>query len=42
MTDRDLADLICRALIAIVVAIRRKFDLPEYKNISIEVKERQE
>lgn len=35
MTDKQLAELICRALLAIVAAIRKKYDLPEYKNIKI-------
>jgi hypothetical protein len=40
MTDRQLAELICRALLAIVAAIRKKYDLPEYHNVTIEVTEK--
>lgn len=39
MNDKELADLICRALLAIVAAIRKRYDLPTYKGITIEVKE---
>ena len=39
MNDKDLADLICRALLAIVAAIRKRYDLPTYKGITIEIKE---
>lgn len=35
MSDRALADIICRALIAIVVGIRKRYGLPEYHNIVI-------
>jgi hypothetical protein len=35
MTDRELADLVCRALLAIVAAIRKKYSLPVYQNIVI-------
>lgn len=35
MDEKALADLICRALLAIVAAIRQRYDLPEYKNIRI-------
>lgn len=31
-------DLICRALLAIVVALRKEYGLPEYHNITIELK----
>lgn len=37
MTDKDLADIVCRALLAIVAGIRRKYGLPDYKGISIVV-----
>jgi hypothetical protein len=35
MTDRELIDIITRSLLAIVIALRQKYGLPEYKNISI-------
>lgn len=35
MTDRDFADLLCRALLAIVAALRKKYDLPDYRGISV-------
>lgn len=40
MSDKQLADLICRALLAIVAAIRKKYGLPEYSNITIHVEEK--
>ncbi len=40
MSDKTLADIICRALLAIVAAIRSKYGLPEYKNITIHVEEK--
>ena len=39
MNDRELADIITRALLAIVAALRKKYDLPTYKGITIEIKE---
>ena len=39
MTDKQLAELICRALLAIVAALRKRYDLPEYKGFTIEIKE---
>ena len=39
MNDKDLADIICRALLAIVAAIRKRYDLPTYKGVIIEIKE---
>ena len=39
MSDKTLADIICRALLAIVSAIRKKYGLPEYGNITIHVEE---
>lgn len=36
---RETADIICRALLAIVAALRRAYDLPVYNNITIEIKE---
>lgn len=38
---RAEADIVCRALLAIVAVLRRAFDLPEYRNISIVVVEKQ-
>lgn len=35
MSDRTLADIICRALLAIVAGIRKKYGLPEYQNVTI-------
>lgn len=40
MSNRELADMICRLLISIVAVVRKKFDLPEYKNISIHFEEK--
>lgn len=37
MTDKELADLICRALLAIVAALRRKYDLPDYRGITVNI-----
>jgi hypothetical protein len=39
MSDKALADVICRALLAIVAAIRKKYGLPAYNNIAIILKE---
>ena len=39
MTDRQLAEIICRALLAIVAALRKRYDLPEYKGITVEIRE---
>jgi hypothetical protein len=33
--SKKTAEIIVRALLAIVAAIRSEFDLPEYKNITI-------
>lgn len=38
MSDRELAGIVCRALLAIVAALTRKYNLPIYKNVTIEVK----
>lgn len=40
MSDKQLADIICRALIAIVVGIRKRYGLPDYKNIVIVIEEK--
>lgn len=37
MSDKQLADLVCRALIMIVVAIRKKYGLPDYKGITLKL-----
>lgn len=29
------ADVICRALVAIIAALRKEYGLPEYKNVTI-------
>lgn len=39
MSDKELADIVCRALLGIVAGIRRKYELPQYQNIVIEIKE---
>ena len=35
--DKTTVDIICRALLAIVAALRKAYDLPEYHNITIEI-----
>ena len=42
MSDKALADIICRALIAIVVGIRKRYGLPDYHNIAIVIQEQAE
>lgn len=42
MSDKALADVICRALLAIVAAIRKKYGLPDYHNIAIVIQEQAE
>lgn len=37
MSDKELADIVCRALLAIVAGIRRKYGLPEYHNVIIQI-----
>ena len=39
MSDKQLAEIVCSALLAIVAAIRKKYDLPEYKGITILIKD---
>jgi hypothetical protein len=39
MSDKELADIVCRALLAIVAAIRKRYGLPDHKNITVEIKE---
>ena len=36
---RETADIVCRALLAIVAALRKAYGLPEYHNIVIEIRE---
>lgn len=38
MTNRELADIICRSLLAIVAALRKRYELPAYNNITIVIK----
>lgn len=38
MSDKELAGIICRALLAIVAALTRKYNLPIYKNVTLEVR----
>lgn len=42
MSDKALADIICRALIAIVVAIRKRYGLPAYHDMMIIIQEKPE
>jgi len=37
--SRKTADIICRALLAIVAVIREENNLPMYNNITIEIKD---
>jgi len=37
MSDKQLAEIVCRALLAIVAALRKKYGLPEYKGVTIEI-----
>ena len=39
MTDKQLADIVCRALLAIVAGLRKKYDLPNYHNIVLIVQD---
>ena len=39
MSDRQLAEIVCRALIAIVVGIRKKYELPDYHNVVLVIQE---
>lgn len=32
-------EIICRALLAVVAALRKEYGLPEYKNIVIEIRD---
>lgn len=33
MSDKQIADIICRALLMIVSAIRKRYGLPDYHNL---------
>jgi len=39
MPSRKRADVVALHLLAIVSAIRKKYDIPAYKNITVEIKE---
>ena len=39
MSDKEFADILCRALLAIVAALRKRYDLPTYKEITIQITE---
>ncbi len=41
MTDKQVADAVCRLLISIVAVIRKRYGLPEYKNITVKFEENQ-
>ena len=41
MSDKAVADVICRALLAIVAVIRKKYGLPEYHDIAIVIQEKE-
>jgi hypothetical protein len=40
--SKQLADIICRALIAIVVGIRKEYGLPDYKNVVLIIETRED
>ena len=40
MTDREIADIVCRALLAIVAALRKRWNLPAYRDIVIVIADR--
>ena len=35
MTDKQLAEIVCAALMSIIVAIRKKYNLKEYHGVNI-------
>lgn len=39
MSDRELADIVCRALLAIVAGLRKRYNLPEYRGIMVVLQE---
>lgn len=39
MSDKQLAEVVCSALLAIVAAIRKKYNLPSNNGVTIEIKE---
>lgn len=38
MTDKQLAEIVCRALLAIVAALRKRYELPEYRGVTVEIR----
>jgi hypothetical protein len=38
--SKQTIDIICRALLAIVAALRKEYDLPEYHNVTIQLTEK--
>lgn len=42
MSDKALAEIVVRALLAIVAAVRKRYGLPDYHNIAIVIQERPE
>lgn len=40
MSDKEFADFVCRTLLALVAGIRKKYGLPEYRNITLIVTEK--
>lgn len=37
MSDKALAEVVCRALLAIVAAVRKRYGLPDYHGITISI-----
>jgi hypothetical protein len=35
MNDKDLADVVCRCLLALVAAIRKRYGLPTYHGVTV-------
>lgn len=42
LVDKVTADIICRALLAIVAALRKQYNLPQYKDIVLVIAERED
>ena len=38
--SKQTVEIICRALLAIVAALRKEYDLPEYHNVTITMTEK--
>ena len=38
--SKQTVEIICRALLAIVAALRKEYDLPDHRNITIELTSR--